>query len=267
MNEDEFYSSDNGRPLQQGDIFATSGIIRITSSENDSSPTAWAAYDKTRSALAGPIHNSVGLDSIGGRALTMVLSHDCQLDKEINIAARALMKKDSKLSEAAAFEIAEDDDELDRYIIVSPIVDADRLLAARDQNSLSELIAGRVIGYFPLPDSPSRNLEGVIVDLSYRATVDRLTLTDRLTSLSDPARLQLRYALARMDSLRTPDIGEDLMAAVGQKVVDIKLPKRGNQTIMLILENGKSIEVLPKPGNTPQGGPARKKNPKKTART
>lgn len=267
MNEEEFYSGDNERPLQQGDIFATSGIIRITSPENDFSPDAWAAYDKVRSTLASPTTNSVGLDSIGGRALTMVLSHDCHLDKELNLAARALMKKDSKLSEATAFEIAENNDELDRYVIVSPVVDADLLLAARDQNSLSELVAGRVIGYFPLPDSPSRNLEGVIVDLSYRATVDRLTLVDRLCSLSDPARLQLRYALARMDSLRTPDIGEDLEAAVGQRIVDIKLPKRGNQTITLILENGKSIEILPKPGNTPQDGPARKKNPKKTART
>ena len=266
MNEDEFYSSDNGRPLQQGDIFATSGIIRIIPPENEFSPTAWATYDKTRSTLAGSIAKSVGLDSIGGRALTMVLSHDCHLDKEINIAARALMKKDPELSETAAFEIAEDDDELDRYVIVSPIVDANQLLAARDQNSLSELIAGRVIGYFPLPDSPSRNLEGVVVDLSYRTTVDRLTLVDRQWSLTDPARLQLRYALARMDSLRTPDVGGDLMAAVGQKIVDIKLPKRGYQTITLVLGNGKSVEVLPKPGNTPQGGPARKINPKKTAR-
>ncbi len=246
MNEEEFYSHDNGRPLQQGDIFATSGIIRITSSDNESSPDAWAVYDKVRSTLASPIPNSGGLDSIGGRALTMVLSHDCHLDKEINIAARALMKKDSKLNEAAAFEIAEDDHELDRYVIVSPIVDVDQLLAGRDQNSLSELIAGRIIGYFPLPDSPSRNLEKVIVDLSYRATVDRLTLVDRLCSLSDPARLQLRYALARMDSLRTPDVGGDLLAAVGQRIVDIKLPKRGIQTITLILENGKSVEVLPK---------------------
>lgn len=267
MNEEEFYSRNNARPLQQGDIFATSGIIRITSTENDSSPDAWAAYDKVRSALASPTANSVGLDSIGGRALTMVLSHDCQLDKEINIAARALMKKDSKLSEEVAFEIAEADDQLDRYVIVSPIVDADCLLAARDQNSLSELVAGRVIGYFPLPDSPSRNLKGVIVDLSYRTTVDRLTLVDRVCSLTDPARLRLRYALARMDSLRTPDVAGDLMAAVGQRIVDIKLPKRGNQTITLILDNGRSVEVLPKPASTPQGGPARKKIPKTTART
>lgn len=266
MNENEFYSSDNGRPLQQGDIFTTSGIIRVTPPENEFSPAAWAGYDTTRSSLAGPIARSEGLDSIGGRALTMVLSHDCHLDKEINIAARALMKKDPKLSEAAAFEIAEGDDELDRYVIVSPIIDADQLLAARDQNSLSDLIAGRTIGYFPLPDSPSRNLEGVVVDLSYRTTVDRLTLVERLCSLTDPARLQLRYALARMDSLRTPDVGDNLVAAVGQRIVDIKLPRRGNQVITLLLENGKSVEVLPKPGDTPQDGPARKIKSRKTAR-
>lgn len=259
MNEEEFYSGDNGLPLQQGDIFTTSGIIRIISTANESSPNAWIAYDKVRATLAGSTPNLVGLESIGGRALTMVLSHDCQLDKEINIAARALMKNDPKLSEAAAFEIAEADDELDRYVIVSPVVDADRLFAARNPDSLAALVAGGVIGYFPLPHSPSRNLEGVIVDLSYRTTVDRFTLADRLCSLTDPARLQLRYALAKMDSLRTPQVSGDLLAAVGQRIVDIKLSKRGNQTITLILENGKSVEVLPKPGNTPQGGPTRKR--------
>lgn len=266
MKESEFYSSDIGRPLQQGDIFTSSGIIRITPPGDNFSPEAWAAYDKTHSNLAGPTAKNVGLDSIGGRALTMVLSHDCHLDKEINIAVRALMKNNSNLSEEAAFEIAEDEDELDRYVIVSPIVDAEYLLAARDQNSLSELLAGRVIGYFPLPDSPSRHFEGLVVDLSYRATVDRLTLVDRQCSLTDLARLQLRYALARMDSLRTPDVGSDLMAAVGQRIVDIKLPKRGSQVITLILENGKSVQVLPKPADTPHDGPARKKSPQKTVR-
>ena len=263
MIDREVYSKANTRPLQQGDIFFTSGVERIIASGENFAPRAWAAYDETESPLALPKQFMGGLKSIGGRAIIMVLSHDCQLDKEINIAARELMKKDSNLSEDEAFAQAEKNDELDRFVVVSPIVDADLLLAARDENSLSDIQLGRTVGYYPLPNESSFSLQGVVVDLSYRTTVDRLTLTDRLVSLSDPARLQLRYALARMDSLRTPDLSSDLTGAVGQKIVDIQLPKKGRQTIKLILDNGKSIEVLPKPGNTSQDGPSRRVIPKK----
>ena len=264
MTGQGIYSREYTRPLQQGDIFITSGVLRVVPASGDFAPKAWAAYDQTRNPLADPQPPIGGLDSVGGRALVMVLSHDCQLDKEINIAARALMKADKSLSEDEAFAQAEADDELDRFVIVAPLVDAELLLAAREKNSLSDLKSGRTVGYFPLPDESSLGLSGVVVDLSYRTTVDRLTLTQRLVSLSDPARLQLRYALARMDSLRTPDLSSDLAGAVGQKIVDIHLPKKGNQTIKLILDNGKSIEVLPKPGNTSQDGPLRRVIPKKT---
>lgn len=250
----EVYSNTNTRPLQQGDIFFTSGVERIVASSENFAPLAWTAYDETECVLADSKQFMGGLKSIGGRAIVMVLSHDCQLDKEINIAARALMKKDKNLSEDEAFAESEKNDELDRFVLVSPIVDTALLFAARDENSLSDIQLGRAVGYYPLPDEPSLSLQGVVVDLSYRTTVDRLTLTNRLVSLSDPARLQLRYALARMDSLRTPDLSSDLTGAVGQKIVDIQLPKKGRQTITLILDNGKSIEVLPKPGNTSQDG-------------
>jgi hypothetical protein len=257
------YSNEITRPLQQGDIFITSGVARIAHHSDSFAPRAWAAYDETESTLAESNHIMDALKFIGGRAAVMVLSHDCQLDKEINIAARALMKVDANLSEQAAFTKAEADDELDRFVIVSPLVDVDLVYAARDQNSLADILSARTVGYFPLPDEPTLSLEGVVVDLSYRTTVDRLTLTDRLVSLSDPARLRLRYALARMDSLRTPDLSSDLIEAVGQKIVDIQLPKKGRQTIELILDNGKRIEVLPKPGNTPQEGASRRSTPRK----
>lgn len=264
VTSQETYRGDSTRPLQQGDIFITSGVVRLALASDPYAPPAWIDSDRIRNKLDAPTPFAPGLDSVGGRALVMVLSHDCHLDKEINIAARALLKADRNLSENDAYAKAENDDTLDRFVIVSPLVDVDLLPVARNQNARTDLLAGRTVGYFPLPQEPSLNLDGVVVDLSYRATVDRLTLTRRLTSLTDPARLRLRYALARMDSLRTPDLNSNLQEAVGQKIIDVKLPRKGQQTIKLMLDNGKTLEVLPKPGYTTLDEPARRKIPKKT---
>lgn len=223
LTHPDIYRGDSTRPLQQGDIFITSGVIRLTLVGNTFAPPAWAVYDHAGSRLAEPNPSGHGLDSIGGRALVMVLSHDCQLDREINVAERALLRENKNLSEDDAYAMAENNDELDRFAIVSPLVDVDLLPSARNKNSLADLLAGRMVGYLPLPDEPFLNLTGVVVDLSYRATVDRLTLTQRLTSITDPARLQLRYALARMDSLRTPELISDIREAVGQKIIDVQL--------------------------------------------
>jgi len=258
------YRGDDNRPLQQGDIFITSGVVRLASASVPFTPPAWIDFDQQRNKLAEPTMFAAGLDSVGGRALVMVLSHDCHLDKEINIAARALLKADRNLSESDAYAKAENDETLDRFVIVSPLVDVDLLSAVRNENARTGLLAGRTVGYFPLPSEPSLSLDDVVVDLSYRTTVDRLTLTRRLTSLTDPARLRLRYALARMDSLRTQDLSLEIQEAVGQRIIDIKLPRKGQQTVKLLLENGKTLEVLPKPGDTAQGGPGRRRIPKKT---
>ena len=86
---------------------------------------------------------------------------------------------------------------------------------AVDPGTRGLLPAGRIVGYLPIPDSPELALPETVADLGHRTTVDRLTLTQRLTSLTDGARLRLRYALARMDSLRIPDVGAELEAALG----------------------------------------------------
>lgn len=260
----ETYRGDNIRPLQQGDIFITSGVVRLSPASDPFAPPAWIDSDQIRNRLAEPTPLAPGLDSVGGRALVMVLSHDCHIDKEINIAARALLKADLSLDENDAYAEVENDSTLDRFVIVSPLIDVDLLPVARNENARTDLLTGRTVGYFPLPEEPSINLAGVVVDLSYRTTVDRLTLTRRLTSLTDPARLRLRYALARMDSLRTPDLDSDLQEAVGQQIIDVKLPRKDQQTIKLLLGNGKTLEVLPKSGDTAQDGPGRRKIPKKS---
>lgn len=190
----------------------------------------------------------------------MVVCHDCHLDKEAHLSARGLMK-DLKLSEDEAFALAEGDDSLDRHVIVSPVVAIRDLVPAEDTSKQALIRRGRLLGYFPLLDDEGLGLQDVVVDLGLRATVDRLTLTDRLVSLTDPTRIQLRYSLARMDSLRTPDIGHDLDLALGQKITAILRPDSRRATVSLQLEDGSVLDLLPRPGDTPQEGPRRKRPP------
>lgn len=191
----------------------------------------------------------------------MVVSHDCHLDKEANHRARSLMKE-FQLGEDEAFAIAEDDDTLDRHVVVSPIVSTDALVDPSDRSRRDLLARGRLLGYYPLEDADRLGLSGATVDLGLRATVDRLTLTARLVSLTDAARIQLRCALARIDSLRTPDIGHELDLAVGQRVVKVLRPDAKRPTVVLVLEDGAELELLPRPADIPLGGPRRGKVPR-----
>ncbi|HUW87422.1 MAG TPA: hypothetical protein VMW30_03490 [Candidatus Paceibacterota bacterium] len=253
------YVTDDTRPLQQGDIVLGSGVVRLTALQDIFIPPAWAGIDTIQSQLSTSKSGDSGLGAIGGSSLVMVLSHDCQLDKELNRSARNLMKSDPSLTSEEAFEIAEKNPELDRFVLVAPLVDVDQIPNGGDQNFTNNVLRGAMLGYFPLQDETNLAISRTVVDLSYRSTVDILTLTQRLTSLSDIARMQLRYALARMDSLRVPVLDASFSEAIGQKITDIQSPRKASPTVRLILENGKALEVLLPATSTDQEGPTRKK--------
>lgn len=256
----EVYSADTSRPIQQGDIFITSGVTRTAVQAAPYTPPAWAPFSFVTNDLAAARDGLPALSTVGGRVLVMVVCHDCHLDKEANLYARGLVKA-QKLSEDEAFALAESDDSLDRHVIVSPVVAIRDLVPAEDVSNQALIRRGRLLGYFPLPDDGRLGLQDVVVDLGLRATVDRLTLTDRLVSLTDPTRIQLRYSLARMDSLRTPDIGHELDLALGQKITAVLRPDSKRATVGLQLEDGSVLELLPRPGDTPLEGPRRKRPP------
>lgn len=254
------YSDDISRPIQQGDLFISSGVTRTVLTDDLYTPPAWASFSDPVGRVAASVDGLQGLSAVGGRALVMVVSHDCQLDKEANQRARALMKERA-IDEEAAFELAEADDTLDRHVVVSPVVPLDAVTTASDPNHRALIRQGRLLGYFALDDHEALGLRDVVVDLGMRATVDRLSLDRRLVCLTDPARLQLRYALARMDSLRTPDIGYELDAALGKRIVEVRRPDRRRPTVSLVLDDGSVVDLLPRPGTTPLDGPRRQKTP------
>lgn len=234
-------------------------MVRVVSPQQIFIANAWSDIDKTVEELSPATATHPALGSIGGRSLVMVLSHDCQLDKETSRAARKIMKQNPQMTLEEAFEFAEDDDDLDRFAIVAPIVNIDKIPNRGDTNFTDSIINGTTVGYFTLHDEPSLAINRMTVDLSYRSTVDVLTLTDRYVSITDAARLQLRYTIAKMDTLRVPTLDANFREAVGQRIIDIQLADKASNIVKLVLEGGKILEVLLPAAPVDQSGPVRKK--------
>ena len=117
-------------------------------------------------------------------ALVMVTSHDCYCDKEWNRRRTALIK--SGLDAADAERLAEEYRTPDRTFIASPLLDpADVDL---DQGNL---LAGRVVGYLPVPASSDGLVPEAVVDLSYRCMLDRTDVI-RVASVGETAHGELR---------------------------------------------------------------------------
>ena len=92
-----------------------------------------------------------------GYTAVMVVTHDCQMDKE------------------AAVTLAENDPELDRFVTVVPLVPVDWL-----RTSEMHLLSGDTTGYFPVPAWAERGTIGGVADLTCPTTIDRSgPLTER----------------------------------------------------------------------------------------
>lgn len=112
----------------------------------------------------------------------------------------------------------------------------------------------RWIGYVPLPPSADGLVPEAVVDLTYRATLDRLDIL-RVAGSSNAARAQLRYALARPDALRTPSVGFEIEAVVGRQITAVTVPRDDPLQVPLCLDDGAESSCSA-PGE-PGGGPAR----------
>lgn len=252
----DFYSTED-RPPQQGDILLGS-VSRVVASDRFA-PQHWRTLDEHHSTLASS--SRVGsidlpaLEVVGGRALVMVCSHDCGLDKEFNAVVHR-----HQLDDEAAVAAVEARPDLDRNFTVSPLVAPDAVVVAGEPVDRQALMAGRVIGYLPVP---ALELNGrvvipeSVVDLSYRATIDRFSYTQRLTCISESARERLRYALARLDVLRTPTLETQLEAVVGQTITSVAVSRKNPLMVDIRLADGTTIQLLQKPGSPPVDPPAR----------
>lgn len=245
---DEFFDDADGPP-RQGDILLA-GVARLVA-EDRYTPRAWAALDAAELAVDLP-SRSHPLRLATGPALVMVTSHDCHFDKEWNRLRSSLMRRG--LSENVATRRANEDETLDRTFTASPLTTPDDLPVDR-----RNLMSGRMVGYLPVPPSADGLVPEAVVDLTYRATLDRLDIV-RVASISRTARAQLRYALARLDSLRATTVGFDLEAVVGRYIERVTFPRRHPLFVRLHLDDGQYVDLLQQPAE-PADGPARSAPP------
>jgi hypothetical protein len=113
-------------------------------------------------------------------------------------------------------------------------------------------MAGRILGYLPVPASDDGLVPEAVVDLTYRCTLDRLDIA-RIACVSDEVRAQLRFALARLDSLRSPEIGFRIEEVIGKEIADVVIPKSNPLVVELHFLDGTMIELLQRPGEPDPG--------------
>jgi hypothetical protein len=250
---DRFYLPAAG-PLKQGDILLA-GVARLVA-EDRFSPSAWDRLDSHDLTIHGA-REGKDLWLEAGPALVIVTSHDCHFDKEWNMRRRALMREG--VTEAEAGRVAEEDPTLDRTFTASPLVYPAEL--NRDQGML---IAGRIVGYLPVPGSDDGLVPEAVADLTYRITLDRLDVM-RVASVSAEARMHLRYALAQLESLRATDVGFELERVVGRRIDRVSFPRDKPLFVRLHLEDGGVIDLLQPPVEAEDDAPSRSAPPEPAA--
>ncbi len=236
MSPDDFYEwHDEPR---QGDIVLY-GVSRIIADDRHS-PPQWESLDAHFLRVDDAWDAGKPFDIAAGIGLAIVVTHDCQLDKEWNRRVRELEKAGTETQ--AAEREATADMTLDRALIVSPLVDPNDLRVER-----GNLLAGRIIGYLPVPAHPEQLVGECVADLTYQCTIDRLDVV-KVASISETARKELRYALIQLDALRTADLGFEIEAVVGRTIKKVEVPARDPLTVRIQLDDGKVIQLLQQPG-------------------
>lgn len=250
MTATEGYFVQSEGPLRQGDILLA-GVSRLVGADGHR-PPAWDQIEQSLVTIESGKTDGSPQMIAAGPALVMVTSHDCHFDKEWNRRRTALIK--SGLDAAEAERLAEEDRTLDRTFVASPLLDpADVDL---DQGNLR---AGRVVGYLPVPASSDGLVPEAVVDLSYRCTLDRTDVI-RVASVGETARGELRYALARLDSLRAVQVGFKVEDVIGRSIVNVEVPKRNPILLRFHLDDGTTVDLLQQPAE-PGPGPARSATP------
>jgi len=236
MSTDDFYEW-HEEPRQEDIVLC--GISLIIADDRYS-PPQWEPLDAHFLEMSDALGTGPSLGLAARIGLTMVITHDCQLDKEWNRRLREL-KGSGTLREHAERK-ATSDVSLDRTLIMSPLVDPSDLGRGK-----GNLLAGKVIGYLPVPAHPDSLLPECVSDLTYKGTIDRLDVA-KIVSISEAARKQLRYALIQLDALRTADLGFDVEAVVGRTIQKVDVPARNPLTVRLQVDDGQAIQLLQQPG-------------------
>lgn len=244
------YFADGDTPLQQGDIV----LAPVSYLEREHELVArWAAFSQVVDRQAvDPILPS--FYTVSGYGTCAVVSHDCHMEREFNDKVKELRKEGLSLRDAEAS--ADANPALDRFLSLCPLVEPSHYKA-----SWADISTGRIIGAFPVPPIVNADLPEMVIDLTYRATVDRHLIVGRIASMAESVRAHLRFALARVDAFRNPRVTPDLEDAIGQRIKSIECKETNPLILVLRLADGKSIELVNQPAAIKTTGTRRRLPP------
>ncbi|HEY0778979.1 MAG TPA: hypothetical protein VGD56_13495 [Gemmatirosa sp.] len=211
---------------------------------------AWGRPGLGAAAVAPPVAVAVAWTPV------MVLSHDCELDKEFNEHVDRYLTEHPGATEADAIRQFSDRSDLDRHVLVAPLLPyAEAVAPAWKHDGIRQ--AGR-IGYLPVPPMAEYDGAEFFVHLARVSTVGRELLATRykVASLSEAARSLLRFKLAEALASRNLSLVSKLEAAVGRTITDVRTMKArsSSATVSLVLDDGGEVQVdakMDRPGAPP----------------
>jgi len=192
---DSYYQPEDGRYWQQGDIvLAPSAVFDADHTHLDEVPLEPPKPGAPIRRLLWPGTTSKDTRAVVCEAQVcpaVITTHDCTLDKEFNRRVSQLRQAHVPLKEAT--RQAAQDNSLDRYLTVAPIVP----FADAAPSDPHQLARNTVVGYFPICASTDRRIDAGVADILRATTIDRTLIVDRFAILGDAVVAALRYALAR----------------------------------------------------------------------
>lgn len=170
----------------------------------------------------------------------LVVSHDCELEKDFNERVRELI--DAGRSEAEAVAQAEADPTLDPYVVVAPIVP----YASVPERRHGGIRNGQRIGYLPLDRLPGDGGD-YLVDLGRLCTVSVELLPQRakVASLDTDSVYELRYKLSEAYAIRDLAVLQELERLTGRTIIRaVALPKSSKKaSLQLHLDDGEIVHL------------------------
>lgn len=160
----------------------------------------------------------------------LILSHDCELEKEFNERVTELIEQGRGEDEAVG--IASGEADLDPWAAVAPVVP----LETYDEKRHQGILQGQRIGLFPVPRLPYED-GSFAVDLFQVSTVstELLWAGPKLASLDEESVYVLRYKLSEAYASRDLSAIEELNRAVGARVTGVEALPAGKKKTSLLL--------------------------------
>ena len=242
------------RPLQQGDVVLAP--VAWLADPRSAEARSWNAIERDRHLFPfGDEPEFKPVEARAGYSPAIVVTHDCQLDKEFLIRRRDLIREGA--GPDVAERLAEDDPTLDRFLQVSPL-----LPVTEFRSAAQDIERQSVTGVFWIPPLLYAGSRAAAADLMLRTTIDRALIVRRVASLTDEARALLRYAIARVDAFRSPTLGREIEVAIGKTITDVRKVRDNPLQVVLDLSDGSSLTLVQEPAPVGGDGPSRRRVPR-----